>query len=125
MNWIVSGLQVILDKLHIPISGFAILRLFLVVLGSLVTLAILEWRFKALTRFLNEKSTALNLAVARVAVAATLLWQVHLRDILLNTSLDPALRVPFRIWGSLALRLIAPPAVITAIYAIFLVSAFL
>jgi hypothetical protein len=104
---------------------FLVLRLFLVLLVSLSTLAILEWRFKALTRFLNEKSTALNLAVARVAVAATLLWQIRLNDILLSTGLDPALRVPFRIWGSLALRLMAPPALMTAIYAFFLLSAFL
>jgi hypothetical protein len=117
--------HLIVEKLQQLFSGFVLLRVFFVLLGSLATLAILEWRFKALTRFLNEKSTALNLAVARVAVAATLLWQVRLPDILLNTSLDPALRVPFRIWGGLALRLIAPPAVMTAIYAIFLVSAFL
>jgi hypothetical protein len=104
---------------------FLVLRLFLVLLVSLSTLAILEWRFKALTRFVNEKSTALNLAVARVAVAATLLWQIRLNDILLSTGLDPALRVPFRIWGSLALRLMAPPALMTAIYAFFLLSAFL
>ena len=104
---------------------FLVLRLFLVLLVSLSTLAILEWRFKALTRFLNEKSTALNLAVARIAVAGTLLWQIRLNDILLSTALDPALRVPFQIWGSLALRLIAPPALMTAIYAIFLLSAFL
>jgi hypothetical protein len=104
---------------------FLVLRLFLVLLVSLSTLAILEWRFKALTRSLNEKSTALNLAVARVAVAATLLWQIRLNDILLSTGLDPALRVPFRIWGSLALRLMAPPALMTAIYAFFLLSAFL
>lgn len=104
---------------------FLVLRLFLVLQVSLATLAILEWRFKALTRFLNEKSTALNLAVARIAVAATLGWQIRLHDILLSTALDPALRVPFRIWGSLALRLMAPPALMTAIYAIFLLSAFL
>jgi predicted DCC family thiol-disulfide oxidoreductase YuxK len=125
MRWVVSGLQFIADKLHIPISGFGTLRLFLVLLGSLLTLAMLEWRFKALTRFLNEKSTALNLAVARVAVAATLLGDIRLHDILLSTSLDPALRVPFGIWGRLASRLIAPPALTTAIYAIFLLSTFL
>lgn len=105
--------------------NFLVLRLFLVLLVSLSTLAILEWRFKALTRFRNEKSTALNLAVARIAVAGTLLWQIRLNDILLSAALDPALRVPFQIWGSLALRLMAPPALMTAIYAIFLLSAFL
>jgi len=115
----------IFERLHLLFSGFVLLRVLFVLLGSLGTLAILEWRFKALTRFLHEKSTALNLAVARVAVAATLLWQVRLHDILLTTSLDPALRVPFRIWGGVALRLIAPPAGMKAIYAIFLVSAFL
>jgi Vitamin K-dependent gamma-carboxylase len=115
----------IVEKLHQLFSGFILLRVFFVLLGSLGTLATLEWRFNALTRFLHEKSTALNLAVARVAVAATLLWQVRLHDILLTTSLDPALRVPFRIWGGVALRLIAPPAGMNAIYAIFLVSAFL
>jgi hypothetical protein len=124
MSWSVSRLRIFVESL-LPVSGFGLWRVFLVLLGSLLTLAILEWRFKALTNFLNEKSTALNLAVARVAVAATLLWQIRLRDILLNLSLDPALRVPFRIWGRLAERLIAPPALITAIYAIFLVSAFL
>jgi predicted DCC family thiol-disulfide oxidoreductase YuxK len=117
--------QFIVEKLHVPVPGFILLRLFLVLLASLLTLAILQWRFKALTRFLNEKSTALNLAVARVAVAATLLWQIRLQEILLHASLDPALRVPFRIWGGLASRLTAPPAWITVIYAVFVVSAIL
>ena len=101
------------------------MRLFLVLLGSLLALVMLERRFKTLTRFRNEKSTALNLAVARVAVAATLLWQIRLRDILLTTALNPALQVPFRIWGWLDSRLLGPPAFITAIYAIFAVSALL
>jgi hypothetical protein len=117
--------HLIIEKLHPLFHDFVLLRVIFVLLGSLGTLAILEWRFKALTRFLHEKSTALNLAVARVAVAATLLWQIRLHDILVTTSLDPALRVPFRIWGGLALRLIAPPAGMKAIYAIFLVSGLL
>ena len=104
MIWAVSGLQSIAEKLHFPVSGFGLLRLFLVLLGTLLILGILEWRFQALTRFLNEKSTALNLAVARVAVAATLLWQMPFHGILLNTSLDPVLRVPFKFWGALALH---------------------
>jgi hypothetical protein len=101
------------------------MRLLLVLLGSLFALAIIEWRYKALTRFLNEKSTALNLAVARIAVAATLLWQIRLHPILINTALDPALQVPFRVWGRLAVHLIAPPPVTTATYAIFLLSTLL
>src|SRR3984885_142464 len=125
MSWVASVVQFIVQKLHVPVTAFALLRLLLVLLASLAALAIVEWRFKALTRFLHEKSTALNLAVARVAVAATLLWQIRLHDILVTTSLDPALRVPFRIWGGLALRLIAPPAGMKAIYAIFLVSGLL
>jgi hypothetical protein len=122
---LVSELQAILDKLHLPVSPLILLRAVLVLLGSLLALAILEWRFKALTGFLNQKSTALNLAVARIAVAATLLWQIRLHNILLNTTLDPALRVPFKIWGRLALRLLAPPAGITVIYVIFVVSTLL
>jgi len=118
----VSSRSSVLEKLHVAVSIFVVLRLLLVLLGSVLAIAILEWRHKALTRFLNEKSTALNLAVARVAVAATLLWQIRLHPILLDTSLDPALRVPFRIWGRLAAHLVAPPPVITAIYAIFLAS---
>ena len=125
MSWVASVVQFIVQKLHVPVTAFALLRLLLVLLASLAALAIVEWRFKALTHFLNEKSTALNLAVARVAAAATLLWQIRLREILLNTSLDPALRVPFRIWGGVAARLVAPPAILAAIYAIFLLSAFL
>jgi hypothetical protein len=125
MHWVAWIVQFIVEKLHVPVTAFILLRLFLVLLASLLTLAILEWRFKALTRFLSEKSTALNLAVARVAVAATLLWQVRLHEILINTSLDPTLRVPFRIWGGWAARLVAPPAFITAIYAIFVASALL
>ncbi len=124
-NWVALIVQFIVERLHVPVTAFILLRLSLVLLASLLTLAILQWRFKAITRFLSEKSTALNLAVARVAVAATLLWQVRLHEILLNTSLDPALRVPFRIWGGLAARLVAPPGLITAIYAIFVASAVL
>src|SRR5271170_7986380 len=110
MSWGALLVQFIVEKLHVPVTGFILLRLILVLLGSLVTLAMLEWRFKAVSRFLNQKSTALNLAVARVAVAATLLWQIRLHDILLYTSLAPALKVPFRVWGGLASHLIAPPA---------------
>jgi len=125
MSWAASVVQFIAEKLHVPVTSFVLLRLFLVLLASLTTLSIIEWRFKAITRFLNEKSTALNLAVARVAVAATLLWQIRLHEILINTALDPGLRVPFRIWGRLAARLVAPPAILAAIDAIFLLSAFL
>ena len=88
-------------KIHYPVYGFGLLRLLLVLFGSVLLLAFFEWRFKTLTRFRNEKSTALNLAVARVAVAATLLCQVHLQEILLNASIDPALSIPFRVWGRL------------------------
>jgi hypothetical protein len=118
-------IRFIVEKLHVPVTGYILLRLSLVLLGSLSALALLERRFKALARFRNEKSTALNLAVARVAVAATLLWQVRLGEILLTTSLDPALQVPFRIWGWLDSRLLGPPSFITAIYAIFVLSAVL
>lgn len=112
-------------KIHYPVYGFGLLRLLLVLFGSVLLLAFFEWRFKTLTRFRNEKSTALNLAVARVAVAATLLCQVHLQEILLNASIDPALSIPFRVWGRLFAHLQVPPAGITAIYWIFLVSALL
>src|SRR5580658_1588284 len=120
-----SELQSILEKLHSPVSAFVLLRACLVLLAAFVALGILEWRLKALTGFVNQKSTALNLAVARMAVAATLLWQIHRHEILLNTALDPALRVPFQIWGGLAFRLLAPPAGITAMYVVFQVSALL
>src|SRR6202034_3216830 len=114
-----------LQTLPVAVSDFLLLRLLLVLFASLLALGILEWRYKALTRFLNEKSTALNLAVARIAVAGTLLWQIRLHPIVMNTSLDPALQVPFRIWGRLAAHLIAPPPVTTVIYAIFLLSTLL
>ncbi|HUA21676.1 MAG TPA: HTTM domain-containing protein [Bryobacteraceae bacterium] len=120
MSWIIPAWRLFGQEL--PVSRFILLRLFLVLSGTLLAVAVLERRYSVLTRFRNEKSTALNLAIARIAVAATLLWQIHLHEILLATSLDPVLRVPFRIWGSLASRLIAPPAITTSVYAIFLVS---
>lgn len=100
-----------------------ILRVGAVLLTTLFIAAFLQWRYQALTNFINEQSTALNLAVARIAVAATLLWQVRLHAIVLHSSLNPVLRVPFKIWGRFAVRLIGPPALTTAVYGIFLVSA--
>jgi HTTM domain len=102
-----------------------LMRHALFLLATLSAFAAIEWRFDTLSRFFHEKSTALNLAVARVAVAATLLWQVRLQVILGNASLDPVLRVPFLFWGRLAMHWIGPPRVITAVYIIFVVSAFL
>ena len=58
----------------------------------------LERRFSAFSRFLNEKSTALNLAIARIAVMGAMLAVVRLPYIQWFASLQSPLLYPIRIW---------------------------
>ncbi len=106
-----------------PYSMASYLRLTLIVLLALSLLALLEHRYQILSRFLSRKSTALNLAVTRIAVLLALFNEVDIEKILTFARLDSALLFPPKGWHLLAAVFPRSPQVVHAAYAAFLVSA--
>ena len=75
--------------------------------SSLVLLAVLalwaiEWRWKIVSRFFDERRTALDLSVFRIALMMAYVISVDPTQVLRLAKLDPALIVPPVGWGPMA-----------------------
>lgn len=95
---------------------FPLIRVFLLFGGAVLGLRFLEWRWNILSNFWNEKTHAVNLALARVVIMATLLFRTSLGYLLSYSRLDSALIVPPLGWGHIAAHVPRDPALLTAGY---------
>lgn len=83
----------------------------------------LERRYRLVTHFRSETTSALNLGIARVVIFATLIENVHFFALLRIAALDDSLAARLFGWGTAASHLPRSPAVLLAVYVLFLVSA--
>jgi len=96
-----------------------LVNVFLLTLAGAIVLLLAEKRWKLLSSFRLEKSTALNLAVARVVIIATLVSKISLNYELSYSRLDRALIVPPLGWAHLAAHVPRNPNLITVLYVLF------
>jgi predicted DCC family thiol-disulfide oxidoreductase YuxK len=86
-------------------------------------LYLMERRWHILARFFSEESTALNLAIIRIAVLLGLWNEIDLSKILIFANLDEKLLSPPKGWDTLATLLPRSPHLVEVTYLIFVVSA--
>jgi hypothetical protein len=106
--------QMIRSDLILPL-----VRVFLLALAALVALIVAEKRWRLLSSFRDEPSSALNLAIARIAVMSTLLSKISLRSEVSYSVLDKSLIVPPIGWSHLAVHVPRNPDLITILYVLF------
>jgi len=90
----------------------------LAVLASLCLVAA-EKRWKLLSKFRSETSSALNLAIARCVIMAALLSKVSLNYELAYSRMSGSLIIPPLGWSRIASHLPRSPELVTLIYAVF------
>ena len=96
-----------------------LINVFLLTAAGAIVLLLAEKRWKLLTSFRQEKSSALNLAIARVVIISTLVSKISLSYELSYSRLDSALIVPPLGWAHLAAHVPRNPSLITILYVVF------
>src|ERR1700683_4314349 len=95
-----------------------LINVFLLTAAGAIVLLLAEKRWKLLTSFRQEKSSALNLAIARVVIISTLVSKISLSYELSYSRLDSALIVPPLGWAHLAAHAPRNPSLITILYVV-------
>jgi hypothetical protein len=98
-----------------------LIKVFLVALSAVAALAIAEKRWKLLSAFHAEMSSALNLAIARIAIMSTLLSKISLSSELSYSGLDKSLISAPMGWSHMAAYLPRSHGLILVLYGLFLV----
>jgi hypothetical protein len=96
-----------------------LINVFLLTFAGAIGLLVAEKRWRLLSSFRFEKSSALNLAVARVVIITTLVSKISLNYELSYSRLDRALIVPPLGWAHLAAYVPRNPNLITILYVLF------
>jgi hypothetical protein len=96
-----------------------LINVFLLTSAGAIVLLLAEKRWKLLSSFRLEKSSALNLAVARVVIMTTLVSKISLNYELSYSRLDRALIVPPLGWAYLAAYVPRNPNLISVLYVLF------
>ena len=96
-----------------------LVNVFLLTSAGAIVLLLAEKRWKLLSSFRLEKSTALNLAVARIVIMSALVSKISLSYELSYSRLDRALIVPPLGWAHLAAYVPRNPNLITVLYVLF------
>ncbi len=104
-------------------SNSSILRFSLVLVAALLVLCFQERRWRVISDFRREKSTALNLAVARIVILCVILHAINLHQELVFSELDSALLYPPRGWAAFARLIPRSPHLARSVYVVFVVAA--
>jgi hypothetical protein len=96
-----------------------LIKAFLLVVLGFVCLGIAQKRWKLLSAFGSEESSALNLALARVVIMTALISKVGLSYELTYSRMDKSLIVPPIGWSHLAAHVPRFPALVVVAYGLF------
>src|ERR1700693_4857688 len=98
-----------------------LIKVFLLAFAGLLALAIAEKRWKLLSTFRAETSSALNLAIARIVLVSTLVSKISLASELSYSGLDKSLISPPIGWSYVAAYIPRSLDLIIIFYGLFVV----
>jgi hypothetical protein len=98
---------------------FPLIKVSLLAILAFLCLVAAEKRWKLLSKFRSEPSSAVNLAIARCVIMAALLSKVSLNYELAYSRINGSLIIPPLGWSHIASRIPRSPELVTLIYAVF------